>query len=255
MKPLILEELTWVELSKKIGNVKLAVVPVGSYEQHGPNMTFATDTKRAYEFSKMVGDHYGEKLLICPPVGYGISVHHMKFPGTMTLRPSTFISVIKDIAWSLKQHGLEKVLYITGHGGNRNSLGVATVDIKMELEMDVYWTSMGGGVAKEFVNSKNISQNRGHACEVETSQSMFLSPEIVREEALSKGDLNIDSKYMNRSAASSGGMYWDFKEVTSNGALGDARKSNKKFGEEVNQKILEKIINYIDELILESDKK
>lgn len=73
MKALILEEITTSELKKYIDNIKIAVVPTGSCEQHGPNTTFATDTVRAYEIAKLLGVKYGKDLLICPPIGYGIS--------------------------------------------------------------------------------------------------------------------------------------------------------------------------------------
>ena len=49
---LILEEMIWPEVEKVLSEVKLAVVPVGSCEQHGPNSTFVTDTARAYAFGK-----------------------------------------------------------------------------------------------------------------------------------------------------------------------------------------------------------
>ena len=112
MKALILEEITTSELKKYIDNIKIAVVPTGSCEQHGPNTTFATDTVRAYEIAKLLGVKYGKDLLICPPIGYGISPHHMNFTETITLRIETYVSVMMDIAWSLKEHGIKKILFL-----------------------------------------------------------------------------------------------------------------------------------------------
>jgi len=57
----------------------------------------------------------------------------MKFYGTITLRPKTFISIIMDIGWSLKQHGINKVLIVNAHGGNKPSLGIAIEKLKNEL--------------------------------------------------------------------------------------------------------------------------
>ena len=68
MKALILEEMIHPEVAEILPKVEIAVVPVGSCEQHGPNTTYVTDTARAYAFCKLLGGHYGEKLLICPPV-------------------------------------------------------------------------------------------------------------------------------------------------------------------------------------------
>lgn len=67
MKALILEEITTSELEKHIDNIKIAVVPTGSYEQHGPNTTFATDTVRAYEIAKLLGAKYGIDFINLSP--------------------------------------------------------------------------------------------------------------------------------------------------------------------------------------------
>lgn len=250
MKALILEELTWVGLDKYLKNVKIAFIPTGSCEQHGPNTTFSTDTVRAYEMAKIIGKKYREQALVCPPVGYGISPHHMKFPGTITLRPDTYISIMLDIAWSLKQHGINKILFLTGHGGNRTALGTAITKIKMEYNIDSYWTGVGSGLVKDLLEEKGCSKIRGHACEAETSQSMYLAPWLVRKDSLEKGKIRKESNYAKYSVIRDGGMFWDFHEVSENGALGDATKSSVELGKEITDLAVERICEMIDELIL-----
>lgn len=250
MKSLVLEELTWVELSKYINDVKIALVPTGSYEQHGPNTTFATDTVRAYEVAKLLGVKYGTDVLICPPVGYGISPHHMKFPGTITLRVDTYISIMMDIAWSLKQHGIEKILFLTGHGGNRFALGAALTKIKMEYNVDAFWAGVGSGVVKDLLDERNCSKIRGHACEAETSQSLYLAAWLVKENELEKGKIRKGSKYIDKGIVKDGGVYWDFHEVSENGALGDATKSNIELGKEITDLVVERLSEMIDKIIL-----
>ncbi len=250
MKALILEELTWVELNKHINDIKVALVPTGSYEQHGPNTTFATDTVRAYEIAKMLGEKYGSDALVCPPVGYGISPHHMKFPGTITLRPDTYISILMDIAWSLKQHGINKILYLTGHGGNRFALGTVLTKIKMEYNIDAYWSGVGSGLVKDLLDEKNCSKIRGHACEAETSQSWYLAPWLVKEESLEKGKIREESKYKDKGIVKDGGVYWDFYEVSENGALGDSTKASIELGKEITDLVIERLCEMIDKIIL-----
>lgn len=250
MKSLVLEELTWVELSKYINDVKIALVPTGSYEQHGPNTTFATDTVRAYEVAKLLGVKYGTDVLICPPVGYGISPHHMKFPGTITLQVDTYISIMMDIAWSLKQHGIDKILFLTGHGGNRFALGAALTKIKMEYKIDAFWAGVGSGVVKDLLDERNCSKIRGHACEAETSQSLYLAAWLVKENELEKGKIRKGSKYVDKGIVKDGGVYWDFHEVSENGALGDATKSNIELGKEITDLVVERLSEMIDKIIL-----
>ena len=121
MKALVLDELIWPDLNAVLPEIKAAVIPAGSCEQHGPNTTFNTDTARAYSFSKMIGERFGKQLLICPPLSYGISVHHMSFPGTITLRCETYIHMLIDIAVALGKHGIKRIIYLNGHGGNTGS--------------------------------------------------------------------------------------------------------------------------------------
>lgn len=250
MKALILEEITTSELEKHIDNIKIAVVPTGSYEQHGPNTTFATDTVRAYEIAKLLGVKYGKDLLICPPVGYGISPHHMKFTGTITLSIETYVSVMMDIAWSLKKHGIKKILFLTGHGGNRFALGTVITKIKMEYNIDAFWAGTGSGLVKDLLDKKGCSAIRGHACEAETSQSLYLAPWLVKEDKLEKGKLIKDNKYIIKEIVRDGGVFWDFSDITENGALGDATKSNIELGKEITDLVIERLSDMIDRIIL-----
>ena len=157
MKALILEEMIHPEVAEILPKVEIAVVPVGSCEQHGPNTTYVTDTARAYAFCKLLGEHYGEKLLICPPVTYGVSTHHMGFAGTVTLRPETYIEVLKDIAVALHKHGIPKILFVNGHGGNISSLNVAINSLKYSHGIDAYYTGMGFGVFDDAVTPEMLA--------------------------------------------------------------------------------------------------
>ena len=154
MKNIVLSEMSCPELSEYKEDIELALIPTGSHEQHGPNMTFATDTDRAYEICKLLGKRFFPRILVCPPTPYGISYHHMKFYGTITLRPETYISTIMDIGWSLKQHGINKILIVNTHGGNRPSLGVVIVKLKNELGIKASWIGGGTDICKDLLNEK-----------------------------------------------------------------------------------------------------
>ena len=252
MKALILEEMIWPEVEEALPGIEIAVVPVGSCEQHGPNSTFVTDTARAYAFSKMLGQRMGESLLICPPVPYGISTHHMSFPGTITLTCETYIKVLTDIAVSIHAHGIPKIVFINGHGGNAGSLGAAITDLKYKYGIDAYYTSMGFALFEEGITPEmGWSEKRGHASESETSQAMVLCPEVVRETRV-KGEVVEDFVIRGKGAPFRyGGCAWDWKkDASANGALGDARLANPEDGARLNEIALgkvEKMLRYIIE--------
>lgn len=248
MKAYILDEMIHPEVKEILPKVEIAVVPVGSCEQHGPNTTYNTDTARAYSFCKMLGEHYGEKLLICPPVTYGISTHHMSFAGTITLRPETYIEMLKDIAIALHKHGVKRILYVNGHGGNASSLNVAITSLKYSHGIDAYYTGMGFGLFDDAITPEmGWSAKRGHASESETSQAMALCPEVVREE-LQKGEVVENFIIRGKNAPFRyGGCAWQWeRDASTNGALGDARLSSLEEGIRLNNIALERVKKMID---------
>lgn len=248
MKAYILEEMIHPEVKELLPKVEIAVVPVGSCEQHGPNTTYNTDTARAYSFCKLLGEHYGEKLLICPPVAYGISTHHMAFEGTITLRPETYIELLKDIAIALHKHGVKRILYVSGHGGNSPSLGVVINSLKYSCGIDAYYTGMGFGIFDDHITPEmGWSEARVHASESETSQAMALCPEVVRKD-LQKGEVVDNFIIRGKNAPFRYGgiaFQWE-RDGSRNGALGDVRKASLEEGIRLNNVVLERVERMID---------
>lgn len=247
---LILENLTWRELEEVRHRIELVVMPLGSTEQHGPNTTLATDTVRAREMGRLIGEEFGSRILVGPAIPIGLSYHHMGFPGTLTFSLDTYLKMAMDICWSFKRHGMNKVLFITGHGGNKRPIHEFATEARRELDMRVYVTGMGGSLVGELSASRNFSPIKGHACEVETSQTMYLAPDHVRPDALEAAQFVEDSPYLHKEFTYDGGVYWDFAEITANGALGDARRASREFGEEMNRLVVRKISNFIERIIL-----
>lgn len=250
MRALVLEDMIWPEVETALPEIKIALVPVGSCEQHGPNMTFVTDTSRAYAFSKLMGERMGRQILVCPPVTYGVSTHHMMFPGTVTLSCETYIHVLEDIAIALRSHGIPAIVFINGHGGNTSSLGAAITDLKYKYHIDAYYSSMGFAVFEDGITPEmGWTQKRGHASESEVSQAMALCPEVVRKK-LKKGEVVEDFVIRGKDAPFKyGGCAWNWKtDASANGALGDARLASLEEGTRLNNIALdrvEKMLRYI----------
>ncbi|MDP2859742.1 MAG: creatininase family protein, partial [Bacillota bacterium] len=101
-------DMSWPEVKAALDRIKVALIPTGSCEQHGPNGTFEVDAAIANEFTKRLAERTYPLTLAVPPVHFGVSSHHMRFPGTITLKPETFMQVCTDIVESLYRHGIRR---------------------------------------------------------------------------------------------------------------------------------------------------
>lgn len=113
----------WPEIEAYLARSKAILIPIGSTEQHGPNGLLGTDALCPEIIARRAGDEAG--ILVGPTFNVGIAQHHMAFPGTITLRPSTMIAAMQDWAASLVRHGFERIYWLNGHGGNTNTINAA----------------------------------------------------------------------------------------------------------------------------------
>src|SRR5215218_4093236 len=95
---------------------RVAVLPVGSFEQHGDFLPLITDTVVAGLIARRVSTEYG--LFLLPPVTLSCSHEHSGFPGTVSVSASTLTAVVADVAESLRAAGIDRLAIINGHGGN-----------------------------------------------------------------------------------------------------------------------------------------
>ena len=112
---------TWLEVESYLERSTGIIIPIGSTEQHGPNGLIGTDAICPVKIASGIEQQYSSQqndVLIAPALNYGMAQHHMAFAGTVTLQPSTLISVVCDVVTSLQRHGFTHFYFINGHGGN-----------------------------------------------------------------------------------------------------------------------------------------
>ncbi len=125
---------SWPEIETYLKKSKAILIPIGSTEQHGPNGLLGTDALCPEIIGKRAGDEAG--ILVAPTFNVGQAQHHMAFPGTITLKPSTMIAAMKDWAESLARHGFERLYWLNGHGGNINTINAAFSEIYHGISFD-----------------------------------------------------------------------------------------------------------------------
>ena len=148
---MLLHLSTWPEVEGFLKRSKTVVIPIGSNEQHGPTGLLGTDWLCpeiiAHEAQK-TGD-----IQVAPTFNIGMAQHHLDFPGTIALRPSTFMLAIGNWCRSLAHHGFEKIYFLNGHGGN-----VATIEAAFsELYAEVSYSGRNRGFACKLKNWWDLS--------------------------------------------------------------------------------------------------
>lgn len=173
--------LTWQDIEEYLKKDDRIILPLGSTEQHGPRAVFGTD----HLIPEAIGKEVANKTntMVAPTMAYGMSVHHIEFKGTVTLRPSTMMHLFRDLLWSFQQSGFKRVLILNGHGGNRNTVEAMLSEVGNELlDMKVKFRSWWEAEGVKAYLDEHFGEREGHhGTPSETSQIMFLYPGAVKD--------------------------------------------------------------------------
>ena len=118
-----LQLMSWPEVEAYLERSNGVIVPIGSTEQHGPTGLIGTDSICAETLAWKTGGL--ADAIVGPTLTVGMSEHHMRFPGSVTLRPTTLVAVVRDVILSLARHGFQRFFFVNGHGGNTASINAA----------------------------------------------------------------------------------------------------------------------------------
>jgi len=249
MRSFYLGELTWLDVEEFLKAHKTVMVPVGSCEQHGPHLPLDTDAYDAFWLSLKAAEK-AQCALVAPPIYYGVSLHHMDFPGTITLSPQTLEQVAYEVGVCLTKHGFKKILFENGHGGNTPALEAAAQRIKAETNAFVAIDTVS--LIPDFVEKFIETPYDAHAGEFETSTTLANRESLVVKERIAKPQLTLPkSKYTKIGLKEAGPkVSWAFrtKELSNTGVIGDPTKASKDKGEKAWKLAIERLVDFLKEL-------
>lgn len=199
---------------------RVAVLPIGSCEQHGAYLPLATDTLVACTIARALAEAY--PLFLLPPVTFSCSHEHASWPGTVSISATTLIAVIADIRESLRGSGIGQLALVNGHGGNyvlSNIVQEATVE---SPSMVLYPGRDAWNRARTDAGLLTDGHEDMHAGELETSILLHAFPEVVRE-----GNSTADHEASDRDHLLTLGMRgYTQSGVIGHPSLGTADKGN-----------------------------
>src|SRR5215475_12795388 len=113
---MLLEDCSWTDVRDYLEGDDRVTIVLGACEQHS-DLSLATDTRIPYEIARQACA--SERVLLAPPLPFGISTWSLAYPGTISLRTSTLVAVVEDIVRSLAGSGFRRFFVLNGHGFNR----------------------------------------------------------------------------------------------------------------------------------------
>lgn len=241
-------KMTQPEAEAILKRSALAILPMGSVEQHGPHLPCGTD----YLASLVIGQRVAEMVdgLLVPFCPIGVTPFHMSFAGTLSLKPQTFIAVVEDICDSLARHGAKKIVFLNWHEGNTSSMNLAAVSVQQRQPVRVL------AVQACYIAYELFGQECGltHGGELEALPILAYEPSLVHLERATNPSpperaKKIDSLRRGRAAYP---FLKDIREIAPTGWYGDPRKATperaKEFLEKVAAASAEHIRNTFKEL-------
>ena len=230
-----LADATWTDV--RDADVDVAFVPVGSTEQHGPHAPLGTDTLDAVAVAEAGaaalagasadGDaSEGSRLeaAVAPPVAVGVAEEHRAFDGTMWVSPDTFRAYVREAAESLPHHGIDRVVFVNGHGGNVEALAEVARRFSRDDAHD------GDAVAFTWFDAVGEhASDMGHAGPLETALLRATHPALVREDRVAAAGEDAADRWGEW--VSGVNLAHDADEFTGNGVVGDPTDGDADRGE------------------------
>ena len=248
---MLLENLTWPEVKKLKWNRTLVLLPLGSFEQHGPHLPLTTDTDIVTALARRLEQKRPSNILCLPTLWPGHSTHHLFFPGTLSVSQAPYVQLVIELCRSIVKMGGQKVFLLNGHGGNDVPLRATLRELKTEFPKTKfvfasYW-SLAGQTIKEVRESG--PGGLGHACEMETSLMLHLHPERVKARLGKRDGPRHTDPYRKTDMQYSRPVYFvnEFHEVTKTGTIGEPELATAEKGKRFLDGIVKEVAAFVDD--------
>jgi creatinine amidohydrolase len=211
-------------LADALADVEVAVLPVGSTEQHGPALAVGMDHLAAEAVARTLDR---PDAAVLPTLPVGVSEHHRQFHGTLYVADDTFEAFVRETLASAAEHGVRKAVVVNGHGGNTGALKRAAMGLRADREAFVapynWWQGLDG-LADEL-----FDEDGGHADALETSVLWHLDPDLVDPDALEDAEAGASESWGK--VVEGADVGFDAADFTESGVAGRPTQADPEKGE------------------------
>jgi creatinine amidohydrolase/Fe(II)-dependent formamide hydrolase-like protein len=243
----VLGELTWPEASERFRQVDVALLPVGSLEQHGPHLPLDTDAFDAELTARRVAAACSRpRPLVLPLVPYGVSYAHEDFAGTVGVSPDTLARMVHEIGLGVAREGITKLVIVNGHGGNGPALHFAAQLINRDAHI---FTCVDTGETSDADVAEICDvKNDAHAGDIETSTSLAVRPELVQLDRAVAFVPEFSSSFLDFSSRRSVGWYARTARISPSGVFGDPTRATREKGERIWEVTVRRLVELVESL-------
>jgi len=253
MSRIWLQEMSWPEVEEVLKRTDIILLPVGATEQHGHHLPLGVDT--------YVPMHAAERIAraadvpIAPPVWFAPCEWHMGLPGTISLKPTTMIALMRDICHSLRRHGFKNFIALNGHTSGANpSLLSAADEIQVEMPDVRLYVADVVLMAWEACQKVCEADILFHADEIEASQMLVARKDLVHLEKTRPIIPQGKSRFIKTDYSDNGDQLLcrltasDWLERTPEGQIGDPTIATEEKGKAMMDALVENVVEFIKDL-------
>ncbi|MDR0198253.1 MAG: creatininase family protein [Methanomassiliicoccaceae archaeon] len=228
-----IDRITTDGFEKAVSKRPLLILPIGATEAHGIHLPLGTDTFQAEHVADAISKRM-RNVLVAPTLPYGNHSSLKNVPGTVNITFDTLRSVICDILDSFIDHGISRILIISGHAGTSHMAAVteACREIVSESKVKIMFVS-------DFDIAASCGEFRydgdGHGGMIETSRMLAIDPGAVGKDR-PKG------KFVH----ANGMVLRDASSCIPDGIIGDTKGASPELGEKMNNHIVDTLIGMIE---------
>ncbi len=251
---IFLANMTWEEARDRAKVSDIAILPIGSTEEHGPHIALSSDAFQVTEVVRKACEQVADEVkpVIAPTIPYGVGAKSIAkdFPGTLFISVDTMKHLVKDVCETLALSGFRKILIIDGHGGNPPAIMQVTKEVTEETGAACIYFLWGAVIPREIAQ-KVITTPTCHACEAETSVNLALGNRVLVDRIIDAVPQDPVWNLRSRFNHDSGTLWFAgdlYKETNGTGVMGYPSKATKEKGKILVDEAVKGIANLLRDL-------